>query len=371
MKRLLVLLLASLMLFAFVACDDNTPDPPAAEEPTPTPENPDKPNPDNPDPDVPEVCVHAKLIDTLITEYFDAGEHYPKSGVCAACGETVTRDAIAISTANELMQLAKDINSHYDIGCSDVSIINDIDMSENEWIPLIIGYTNESIKTLSIDGQEHIISNLNVTDEDGTMTGVGLIGEIWGFDVSVEVKNLTLESANFTDQTASQSGYIMVGGFAGYIDASSSIRFINCHLSKSRLNSGDYAGGIYGWSAGNADLQITIDGCSVDGCNMQAGGSVGGLVGHASSSTYVTLDILDSSVTGSTIKCTDDSTEKAGNIIGTVNVAKTTISNVDFNDNEVSSSTAENIDRYVGRLAFTEKGGSLTIDGKPVTGTAI
>ena len=47
MKRILVILLASLMLFSFIACDDNTPTPPASEEPD-TPVNPDTPTPEEP-----------------------------------------------------------------------------------------------------------------------------------------------------------------------------------------------------------------------------------------------------------------------------------------------------------------------------------
>ena len=56
MKRILVILLASLMLFSFVACDDNTPTPPASEEPdTPTVD------PDTPvDPDIPSVSITGK-----------------------------------------------------------------------------------------------------------------------------------------------------------------------------------------------------------------------------------------------------------------------------------------------------------------------
>ena len=48
MKRILVILLASLMLFSFVACDDNTPTPPASEEPD-TPVDPDTPTPEEPE----------------------------------------------------------------------------------------------------------------------------------------------------------------------------------------------------------------------------------------------------------------------------------------------------------------------------------
>ena len=66
MKRLLVLLLASMMLFAFVACDDNTPNPPVAEEPD-TPTTPDTPV----DPDTPNPVVE-KWDGTASTEWFSS-----------------------------------------------------------------------------------------------------------------------------------------------------------------------------------------------------------------------------------------------------------------------------------------------------------
>ena len=84
MKRLLVLLLASLMLFAFVACDDNTPDPPAAEETnTPTLDNTDKPdNPapedgdseqtENPGYDIPDIGNVPEVTDGVITNELTA-----------------------------------------------------------------------------------------------------------------------------------------------------------------------------------------------------------------------------------------------------------------------------------------------------------
>ena len=49
MKRILVILLASLMLFSFIACDDNTPTPPASEEPDTPTVDPDTPTPEEPE----------------------------------------------------------------------------------------------------------------------------------------------------------------------------------------------------------------------------------------------------------------------------------------------------------------------------------
>ena len=55
----------------------------------------------------PEECLHPVLED--VSAYFDAENHYPKTGVCKDCGETITREAITIGTAEDLMQLGKDI----------------------------------------------------------------------------------------------------------------------------------------------------------------------------------------------------------------------------------------------------------------------
>ena len=67
MKRILVILLASLMLFSFIACDDNTPTPPASEEPD-TPVDPDTPTPEEPeDPVVPSDPISVRYPDGSYT----------------------------------------------------------------------------------------------------------------------------------------------------------------------------------------------------------------------------------------------------------------------------------------------------------------
>ena len=348
MKKFLIIVLAVLM--SLTACTNRTPIwilPPGVLYPDNEPE--------------PEPCKHLVLTD--VEEYFDGENHYPKTGVCAECGESVTRDAIGIANADDLMLLASDINTKENIGCTDVDILADIDMSGKEWTPIIIGNGNDSIKVLTIDGNDHTISNLKTIDESGSMTGIGFIGEIWNVGVTVEVKNLTIENAEFL---GTKDGTGCVGGFAGYVEAAPSISFTNCHLKSSKITSGEYAGGIYAWASANAESTITIDGCAVeDDCTFSSDGSVGGLVGHASANVNITLNISDSSVTNSSITCTESySTDKAGNIIGTVNCATAALSNVDYEGNTVISA-GENITRYVGRLAFA--GGSLSIDGRGIT----
>ena len=375
MKRLLVLLLASMMLFAFVACDDNTPDPPAAEEPTPTPENPDKPNPDNPDPDVPEVCVHAKLIDTSITEYFDAEKHYPKSGICASCGEEVTRDAISISTADELMTLAEDMDKEnaYDLGCYTISILADIDMTGENWpSPELNGYSApHNNKDFVINGNGHTISNLTAGDNE-TTEAQGFIGSMWS-DVTLEINDLTLENAQITANKGNGAGP-GIGGFVGNIDSSPSVKISGCSLLNSKITGGHWAGGIYGYASGYDKVndgpvhtRINISDCTVDTVAIKGDDtSVGGVMGHAGGNKDTTITVTDTTVTGCTITTENTASAKAGAVLGTNGVGDVTLENVKYDDgNTVSYGNTTNNDRAYGRLVFNGVG-SLTIDGDSV-----
>lgn len=382
MKRLLVLLLASLMLFAFVACDDNTPDPPAAEEPTPTPEKPDKPNPDNPqEPETPAECVHAQLEN--VTAWFDENHCYPKSGVCAACGETVTRDAIAISTADELMQLAThmDKETAYDLGCYTISILADIDMSGKDWTsPELNGSrVPHNGKDFIINGNGHTISNLAAGSAE-SMDPQGFIGSMWS-SVTLKINDLTLEKASITaipgDGSKDGPG---IGGFVGYIDSSALIEITNCTLVDSKITGGHWAGGIYGYAAGYdveddgpVHTRINISDCTVDTVAIKGDDtSVGGVMGHAGGNKDTTITVTDTVVTNCTIETvnTGDSI-KAGSVLGTNGVGDVTLTNVTAPGTTVANNDESN-DKPYGRLAFVKNDdgswtGSLTIDGTKIT----
>ena len=357
MKRLLVLLLASMMLFAFVACDDNTPDPPAAEEPTPTPAE----------------CVHAQLKD--VTEWFDEKHYYPKSGVCVACGETITRDAIAISTADELMQLAThmDKKTAYDLGCYTISILADIDMSGQDWpSPDLNGYSApHNKKAFVINGNGHTISNLTAGDNE-TTEAQGFIGSMWS-DVTLEINDLILENAEITANKGNDGGP-GIGGFVGNIDSSPSVKISGCSLLNSKITGGHWAGGIYGYGAGynvvnNGPVltKIDISGCRIEKVTIKGDDTaVGGVMGHAGGNEKSEITVTDTTVTGCTIT-TDTTSAKAGAVLGTNGVGDVTLENVKYDDgNTVSYGNTPNNGRPYGRLVFNGVG-SLTIDGEPVT----
>ena len=356
MKRLLVLLLASMMLFAFVACDDNTPNPPAAEEPTP------------------EECVHAQLKD--VTEWFDGENgHYPKSGICASCGEEVTRDAIAISTADELMTLAEDMDKEtaYDLGCYTISILEDIDMSGKVWpSPNLNGYSGpHNGKKFVINGNEHTISNLTAGDNE-TTEAQGFIGSMWS-DVTLEINDLTLENAQITANKGNDGGP-GIGGFVGNIDSSPSVKISGCSLLHSKITGGHWAGGIYGYGAGynvvnNGPVltKIDISGCWIEDVTIKGDDTaVGGVMGHAGGNEKSEITVTNTTVTGCTIT-TATTSAKAGAVLGTNGVGDVTLENVKYDEgNTVSYGDTSNNDRPYGRLVFNGVG-SLTIDGRQET----
>ena len=357
MKRLLVLLLASLMLFAFVACDDNTPDPPAVEEPTPTPAE----------------CVHAQLEN--VTAWFDENHYYPKSGVCAACGETVTRDAIAISTADELMKLAThmDKETAYDLGWYTISILADIDMAGKNWpSPRLNGYNDpHNKKDFVINGNGHTISNLTAGNGE-TKEHQGFIGSTWSA-VTLTINNLTLENATITANKGEWKGP-GIAGFVGYIDSSALVEITNCNLVDSKITGGHWAGGVYGYAAGydvegNGPVlaETNINGCRIENVTITGDDtSVGGVMGHAGGNPNTKITVTDAVVTGCTITTENTTSAKAGAVLGTNGVGDVTLENVKYDEgNTVSYGTTLNNDRAYGRLVFNDDG-SLTIDGVPV-----
>lgn len=356
MKRLLVLLLASLMLFAFVACDDNTPDPPAAEEPTP------------------EECVHAQLKD--VTEWFDGENgHYPKSGICASCGEEVTRDAIAISTADELMTLAEDMDKEtaYDLGWYTISILADIDMAGKNWpSPRLNGYNDpHNKKDFVINGNGHTISNLTAGTGE-TKEHQGFIGSTWSA-VTLTINNLTLENATITANKGEWNGP-GIAGFVGYIDSSALVEITNCNLVDSKITGGHWAGGVYGYAAGydvegNGPVlaETNINGCRIENVTITGDDtSVGGVMGHAGGNPNTKITVTDTVVTGCTITTENTTSAKAGALLGTNGEGDVKLENVKYDEgNTVSYGTTLNNDRAYGRLVFNDDG-SLTIDGVPV-----
>ena len=240
MKRILVILLASLILFAFIACDDNTPVPPVEEKPD-TPVNPDTPTP--------EPVVE------------DGSEAHP----------------FRIETWSEL----KNIASLKSAGATTyVMIMNDIEIPADEYIEdpvkdFVISGTEEGVR-LTVSNATESNGNLfeivddtiirNITYDMGSQLKA-FIRSAFG-DVTLE--NIILEG-NIEVRGNNETGFVIYGNwYPGYESvADCYITFINC-VNKADFN--DVVGNCYGapfisftWNDGTYETNLIFDGCSNEG----------------------------------------------------------------------------------------------------------
>lgn len=356
MKKFLIIVLAVLM--SLTACTNRTPIwilPPGVLYPDNEP--------------APEPCKHLELE---ATDWFDDGQHYPSTGKCKSCGESVTRTSIEIGTAEELATLGEDLSKFYDIGCYTISIIDDIDMStEKEWpyINLDGSKVPYNKKDFVVNGNGHSIKNLSTGDTTTTQNS-GFIANIWSA-VTLEINNLTLIEVTVTADSGSSNG---VGGFIGYMQATESVKLNNCHVIDSTISGGHWAGGIYGYASGwsrkddgPVATYVEISDCSVEGATISSSdASTGGVMGHAGGDKDTFITVKNTNVNNCTITSTENGTViKAGHVMGTNGVGQTTLEKVTFDNNTVTSDDTP-VSREYGRLAFAGAG-SLTIDGKKIT----
>ncbi len=134
------------------------------------------------------VCSCGK---TVKTEKIPLGNHNMVNGICTVCG----RAFIEIRTVEDLQNISSNLGANY-------ILLNDLDLSGMEWIP--IGTSSSNCFTGTFEGNGHMISNFKIT---GEMQYAGLFGYNKG-----TIKNLGLES--FTVD-ASRSGTTYAGGLVG------------------------------------------------------------------------------------------------------------------------------------------------------------
>ena len=173
-------------------------------------------------------------------------------------------DAAALNKAVALVAEGK---------CAKIVLTNDIDLAgsvDNLWTPI----NAENDIFTEFDGGKHTISNLYVdnytgqTDSKGTYYG-GLFYVLRG-----TVKDLTIDGATVT--------CFRGGALAGRMDHGT---VENCHVKNVKLNGYQKVGGLIGYVNASTNKNVTVSGCSVDGCTIdkheedeglfQAGGLIG------------------------------------------------------------------------------------------------
>ena len=147
-----------------------------------------------------------------ITAYASTSSKWTDNAASAITGGTGTEtDPYRITTAAELALLASN-NETYKT--ASFKLMNDIDLSAHEWVPI-----EEFGGTFDGDGKSITGLKIGAADaaaEDLVNKHVGLFGKVTG-----TVKDLTVNAAIYVSDASSEANYgagIIAGGLSGTID---------------------------------------------------------------------------------------------------------------------------------------------------------
>lgn len=190
--------------------------------------------------------------------------------VFAAGSDWSTDDSaktVSIYTATGLREWADSVranNNKYD-GYT-ISIENDIDLGGTPWSSIMsLG------GTVTIDGNNHTISNMSISEDhtdNGGNTYLGFIGNI-NYNTNLTVKNITFENAHVQDTKGdAESSWCGVvvghGPMDGVKPGQAVCLFENVNIVNSVVTGGHNNGGIMGYSCSTeGSAGIVFDNCSV------------------------------------------------------------------------------------------------------------
>ncbi|WP_143559242.1 hypothetical protein [Alkalispirochaeta americana] len=179
----------------------------------------------------------------------------------------------------------------------DYVLVNDIDLSSlGSWIP--IGRHMDIPFTGTFDGRGFTITGLIINSDS--------LDSRWGQGLFGVVRGATIENVTLADVSISGDSIFGTGALIGVIrnDRYDSTLVRNCHVTGSISSSGGSVGGLIGnastWFAQRTNniSSITIIDSSTD-CNVVGGGNVGGLLGGVNvAGDQVTLVVSGSSAHG-------------------------------------------------------------------------
>ena len=234
-----------------------------------------------------------------------------------------------------------------------VYLMNDIDLNNEEWIPIGDDRSARTEFHGIFDGQNHTVKNVKITKktdrDDENKSSYGLFGNVKG-----TVKNLTVENVSISGAPK------FIGALIGRLNDG---LVENCHVKNSTVECDN-------WTIGGLVGQLnngTIKDCSVEGTTIKGYAAVGGIVGIA-------LNKGERTIENCTVKnCTIDQNgsfgygnydKMFGCIIGSTYSGELT---VNLNDCTVENSTIKGTksERLYG---YVEEGDKLYIDNEFVAG---
>ena len=226
-------------------------------------------------------------------------------------------------------------------------LIDDIDLTGVTWVSLNNAGTFD--KEIDLDGQNHVISNLNCNsggypsfagvaygsykdftieaatiDGGGNQSGVfaGYIGtydDTKAYNRAVVCSGITVSNSTLTAAATKKSRNI--GCFAGYLHGKES-SISNCHVigtSSATQTTTSYNGCCVGGFIGNIDVEITITNCTAK-ANLNNAGSyyTGGFIGQIGGA--VKVDVTNCAFLGGTIEAGRNATTNSpvGGFIGRI-----------------------------------------------------
>ena len=129
-------------------------------------------------------------------------------------------NVIQISTADELVKFADEVNQGNYSGNTDiiVNLETDIDLNGMEWTP--IGIDRDHSFSGTFNGNGHTISNFKITVGSYQYTGFFGISDC-------DIMNLNLSGIISSDSFLNGSGADMAGSFAGYLIGDAQVSFIS------------------------------------------------------------------------------------------------------------------------------------------------
>ena len=244
-------------------------------------------------------------------------------------------------------------------GSNTVKILKDIDLTDVDWTPVKVdGYHGADIVT--VNGNNKTIKGLSAPLFAGGFAGGS----------GIVINDLTISESNIVSANTQGSG-----AFVECADSMDEITLTNCHLTRSII-SGSRTGGLVGWTAGYNNVNdgpvksyITIEDCSVVGCEIYATGSVGAIVGHSGGNAWTFTNIENCTINDNIIKSEDTGSWRAGIVVGTANVGEQKIKNITASGNTViqnDKSIPEGQTELIGRFVPGDTG-ALVINDVPYT----
>ena len=225
---------------------------------------------------------------------------------------TEENNTLLINTADQFKSFATAVNNGNTFSGINVALGSDIDLSGVAWSPIGPSGDGKNKFMGTLDGCNHTISNLKVTQEAG-YHAAGLFGALNGTVKNLIIDGATIENLssgpstvngtavvagsiytsglidNVTVKNATVQGNRYLGGISGYVYGS----ITNCSVETITLvatpdnltgtyDNGDKVGGIVGYIVKDGS-NGTVENCTVRNATIQGYRDIGGIAGCANS----------------------------------------------------------------------------------------